>query len=232
MLAERRPQLVPEVMVRRFLRGAGWVFIGMGAFVLYFLVYQLVGTNAENNHQQANLRQALEQQWTRPGNVATGRKSGPNGTRLTPVALGDAVGIIEIPKIHVQKVIVEGVDRQQLAMGPGHVPKTALPGQPGTVGISGHRTTHGAPFYYLDALAKGDTILLVTRDSIFTYTVTGKTVVDPHQTAVLDPVRGPDGKLKATITLTTCNPRFSARQRLIIFGALSDTRPNNGTVAA
>ena len=219
--------------MRRFLRGVGWTFIGMGAFVLYFLVYQLVGTNAEDDHQQANLRQALEREWTRPGNVATGRSStGPSSAKLAPEALGDAVAIIEIPKIHVQKVVVEGVGRQQLAMGPGHVPRTALPGRPGTFGVSGHRTTHGAPFYYLDQVAKGDTILVVTRDSIFTYTVTGKTVVDPSDTAVLDPVRGPDGKLKATITLTTCNPRFSARQRLIIFGLLSDSRPNNGTVAA
>ena len=219
--------------MRRFLRGVGWTFIGMGAFVLYFLVYQLVGTNAENDHQQANLRQALEREWTLPGNVATGRSStGPSSAKLVPAALGDAVAIIEIPKIHVQKVVVEGVGRQQLAMGPGHVPRTALPGQPGTFGVSGHRTTHGAPFYYLDQVAKGDTILVVTRDSIFTYTVTRKTVVDPSDTAVLDPVRGPDGKLKATITLTTCNPRFSARQRLIIFGLLSDSRPNNGTVAA
>src|SRR4030095_6424767 len=53
-----------EVMVRRLLRGTGWTFIGMGSFVLYFLVYQLVGTNAVTSRGQSDLRNELQRQWT------------------------------------------------------------------------------------------------------------------------------------------------------------------------
>src|SRR4029450_6199825 len=52
-----------EVMVRRLLRGTGWTFIGMGSFVLYFLVYQLVGTNAVTSRGQTDLRNELQREW-------------------------------------------------------------------------------------------------------------------------------------------------------------------------
>jgi sortase A len=97
--------------------------------------------------------------------------------------------------------------------------------------VSGHRTTYGAPFYRLNELAKGDTITVVTRDWTYTYSVTRTDIVRPTATEVLDNVPGPDGKPKATITLTTCHPRYSARQRLIVFGDLDFTSAT-GKVAA
>jgi sortase A len=141
--------------------------------------------------------------------------------------------VIDIPKIKLEnKVIVEGVGRDELRKGPGHVPSTVLPGQDGTFGVSGHRTTYGAPFYRLNELEKGDTITVVTREAVYTYTVTRTAIVRPTDTQVLDNVIGPDDKPKATITLTTCHPRYSARQRLIVFGDLSFTSVNSGEVAA
>ena len=140
---------------------------------------------------------------------------------------------MDIPKIKLDnKVIVEGVGRDDLRKGPGHVPSTVLPGQPGTFGVSGHRTTYGAPFYRLNELEKGDTITVVTREAIYTYTVTRTAIVRPTDTQVLDSVIGPNNKPKATITLTTCHPRYSARQRLIVFGDLSYRSHNTGKVAA
>jgi sortase A len=112
------------------------------------------------------------------------------------------------------------------------VPSTVLPGQPGTFGVSGHRTTYGAPFYRLNELAKGDTITVVIREAIYNYTVTRTAIVRPTDTQVLDNVIGADDKPKATITLTTCHPRYSARQRLIVFGDLRFTSANTGKVAA
>jgi sortase A len=219
-----------EVMVRRLLRGTGWTFIGMGSFVLYFLVYQLVGTNAVTSRGQSELRTELQREWsaTPVTRTADPRKAVPR--RPAP---GKPLAILDIPKIRLDnKVIVEGVGREELRKGPGHVPSTVLPGQDGTFGVSGHRTTYGAPFYRLNELAKGDTITVVTREAIYTYTVTRTAIVRPTDTQVLDNVRGPDGKLKATITLTTCHPRYSARQRLIVFGDLSFTSANTGKVAA
>jgi sortase A len=219
-----------EVMVRRLLRGTGWTFIGMGSFVLYFLVYQLVGTNAVTSRGQSELRSELQREWT-----ATPRAPRRDPKKAVPkrVARGKALAVLDIPKIQLDnKVVVEGVGRDELRKGPGHVPSTVLPGQAGTFGVSGHRTTYGAPFYRLDQMAKGDTITVVTREAIYTYTVTRTDIVRPTDTQVLDNVQGPDGKPKATITLTTCHPRYSARQRLIVFGDLSYTSSNTGKVAA
>jgi sortase A len=218
------------VTVRRLLRGTGWTFIGMGSFVLYFLVYQLVGTNAVTSRGQSELRDELQREWSAA--PAPARKD-PKKTVPRRVAAGKALAVLDIPKIQLDnKVVVEGVGRDELRKGPGHVPSTVLPGQDGAFGVSGHRTTYGAPFYRLNELAKGDTITVVTREAIYTYTVTRQAIVRPTDTQVLDNVRGPDGKLKATITLTTCHPRYSARQRLIVFGDLSFTSVNTGKVAA
>jgi sortase A len=218
-------------MVRRLLRGTGWTFIGMGSFVLYFLVYQLVGTNAVTSRGQNELRSELEREWSTAAQTAPSRD--PEKVVPRRVAPGKALAVLDIPKIQLDnKVIVEGVSRDDLRKGPGHVPSTVLPGQDGTFGVSGHRTTYGAPFYRLNELAKGDTMTVVTREAIYTYTVTRTAIVRPTDTQVLDNVEGPDGKPKATITLTTCHPRYSARQRLIVFGDLTDTSRNTGRVAA
>jgi sortase A len=219
-----------EVMVRRLLRGTGWTFIGMGSFVLYFLVYQLVGTNAVTSRGQSDLRNELQREW-----AAAPAAPKKDSKKVEPrrVARGKALAVIDIPKIQLDnKVVVEGVGREELRKGPGHVPSTVLPGQDGTFGVSGHRTTYGAPFYRLNELTKGDTITVVSREAIYTYTVTRTAIVRPTDVQVLDNVKGPDGKPKATITLTTCHPRYSARQRLIVFGDLSFTSPNTGQVAA
>lgn len=215
--------------MRRALRWMGWSFIGMGCFVLYFLVYQLVGTDAVTNHAQSNLRRTLAQEW------ATAPPKGAAQVRTTPVAvaLGAPIGLLDIPKIGLKDVvIVQGTNRDQLAMGPGHVTSTVMPGQPGTFAISGHRTTHSRPFYHLDELTKGDTITVVTQQAVYTYTVTDIKVVLPTDTEVLDNVRGPDGKLESRIVLTTCHPRYSASHRLVVFGILTHTAVNDGKAAA
>jgi sortase A len=218
-------------MVRRLLRGTGWTFIGMGSFVLYFLVYQLVGTNAVTSRGQSDLRNELQREWSAA--PAAPKSANPRKAVPKPPAVGKALAVLDIPKIQLRdKVIVQGVGRDELRKGPGHVPSTVMPGQAGTFGVSGHRTTYGAPFYRLNELVKDDTITVVTRESIYTYSVTRTAIVRPTDTQVLDNVIGPDGKPKATITLTTCHPRYSARQRLIVFGDLKYRSTNTGRVAA
>jgi len=217
--------------VRRLLRGTGWTFIGMGSFVLYFLVYQLIGTNAVTSRGQTDLRNELQQEWsaTPAPKTATAKKA----AALKRPSIGKPLAVLDIPKIQLNnKVIVEGVGRDELRKGPGHVPSTVLPGQDGTFGVSGHRTTYGAPFYRLNELRKGDTITVVTRAAVYIYSVTRTAIVRPTDTQVLDNVVGPDNKPKATITLTTCHPRYSARQRFIVFGDLEFVSTNTGKVAA
>lgn len=126
------------------------------------------------------------------------------------------VARIEIPAIGVDAYVVEGTGGDALAKGPGHYPDTPLPGQPGNACIAGHRTTHGHTFHDLHLLREGFEIVTYTAERRATYRVVSVTTVDPSQTEVADPTD--DSRL----TLTTCHPIGSARQRLVVVAELTD----------
>jgi sortase A len=134
--------------------------------------------------------------------------------RAPAIPGGRVIGEIQIPRIGVNQYFVDGVSESDLRLGPGHYPGTPYPGQPGNAAIAGHRTTYGAPFFDLNELRPGDPIVTRTRAGRFLYMVRRVFVVAPTQTEVLQPT--PDNQL----TLTTCNPRYSARQRLIVVASL------------
>ncbi len=128
---------------------------------------------------------------------------------------GSPVGVLRIAKIGLDKIIVEGTSTDDLRQGPGHYPGTPLPGEQGNAAIAGHRTTYGAPFYNLDKLDPGDLIQITTVQGAFTYRVTRTLIVSPADTSVVANTTTPE------LTLTTCNPRFSASQRLVVHAALT-----------
>jgi len=123
---------------------------------------------------------------------------------------------MSIPKIGLLDAIVEGVNSPQLEQGPGHYPGTPLPGEAGNVAIAGHRTTYAHPFYNLNNLSLGDPIYILTGQGLFRYRVVNTQVVSPSDTAILDSTSD-----SPTLTLTTCNPRYSASTRLVVTAALS-----------
>ncbi len=149
----------------------------------------------------------------------------PEATAPSPTAVafladldeGDPVARIEIPAVGVDKVVVSGVGVEELKAGPGHYPNTPLPGQAGNAAIAGHRTTYGAPFAPLDELRPGDGITVTTVQGRFAYRVRETTVVSPDAVEILDPTD--DDRL----TLTTCHPRFTARERLVVVADLVST---------
>jgi sortase A len=116
-------------------------------------------------------------------------------------------------------VIVEGVSDGDLRQGPGHYPGTPLPGEVGNAAIAGHRTTYAAPFYNLNQLQIGDPIVVQTLAGTFHYAVSESTIVAPSDSAVLDASTTPE------LTLTTCNPRYSASQRLVVVATLQSSQP-------
>ncbi len=118
---------------------------------------------------------------------------------------------IEIPRIGLRAYVVDGTSDWQLAKGPAHFIGTALPGEPGNCAIAAHRNVYGSWFKDLNLLRAGDTILLQTPKSSYTYKVTLSKIVDSDNTAVLNPTRG------ATLTLVTCMIPY-ARHRLIVWG--------------
>ncbi len=130
---------------------------------------------------------------------------------------GTAFAVIRIPSIERLEegwAVVEGVELRNLKNGAGHMPHTPLPGMPGNSVISGHRTTYGAPFHELDQLNPGDTIEVDTAIGTHTYAVREVIIVQPTELWVTEPREG------SWLTLTTCHPKFSARQRLIVFAEL------------
>jgi sortase A len=144
--------------------------------------------------------------------------------RLGAIEEGEVLTRIRIPSIAVDALIVEGTDARSLRAGAGHYSHTALPCEGGNVGIAGHRNTYGEPFNRLDELRVGDEIYLITPERSCTYRVVlgpdGKRrphrwsaswITHPRDGAVLLP-QG-DGHL---LTLTTCHPKRSTAERLIV----------------
>jgi sortase A len=203
----------------------GRVILAAGVVILLFVAYQLWGTGLYESHSQDVLRHRFDTLLHRTGHVHEGTSTTVAGHGDLPTVTGPEaapgdggpVGILRIDKIGLDKVIVEGTSTTDLRQGPGHYPGTPLPGQPGNVAIAGHRTTYGAPFYNLDGLKAGDIIRITTLQGSFRYRVTSSLTVSPDDTSVVAPTTTPE------LTLTTCTPRFSAAQRLVIHAALTST---------
>jgi sortase A len=139
------------------------------------------------------------------------------GREERKVGTGDAVGRIEIPRIGLNLLVVQGTDSGSLEKGPGHYPSTALPGQGRTVAIAGHRTTYLAPFRHIDALKPGDEISLQMPYGRFLYTVQYHRIVSPTAWWITRNV-GYD-----RLVLSACNPLYSAAQRIVVFARLTGT---------
>jgi sortase A len=211
--------------VRTFLRGLGQTLITMGVVVLLFCVYELYFTNLYTGQQQSKARDDVQAQWAVP------TPSASPGAPLAGPPLGKGFALLWIPRIgKVDKhalVLFEGVGHEDLKRGPGHYPGTALPGAVGNMVVSGHRTTYGAPFNRVDELHAGDPIVVETRDTWFTYRVTGEQVVKPTAIEVTYAVPGNKNAVptKRLLTLTTCNPKYSAKTRLIVNALLETALP-------
>lgn len=195
----------------------GRVLVFGGLFVLGFVAYLLWGTGLYEARQQSRLEDSFRSQVEAQARVDGNESPSATDTTPPPPPQGDAVGIIKIPRIGMERVVVEGVGLGDLRKGPGHYPDTPLPGELGNSAIAGHRTTYGAPFNRLDELQTGDRILVTTLRSTFTYRVTETKIVKPSAFEVLNST--PDARL----TLTTCEPKYSARQRLVVVATLDTT---------
>jgi sortase A len=146
-------------------------------------------------------------------------------TLETSSRAGRPLGELRIPHLRNHYVIVAGTKASSLAKGPGHYDGTALPGEPGTVGIAGHRTTYGAPFRHLDALRRGDPITITMPYGTFTYRVEGTRVVKPSDVSSLRTIG------RQRLALTACHPLYSAKQRIVVTAALVRAMPRGAAAA-
>ena len=167
------------------------------------------------------------------------------GGRSVPVHGGDhfvvdtssrrdaGIGQMYIPRLRAQvwgMPIYVGVSDGELDRGIGWFPTSAEPGMAGNFALAGHRTQAKRPFYFIEKLRKSDEVIVRTDAAWFVYRLTRQRIVTPRSTWVLDPV--PDPTLRATpdaaprlITLVTCTPRGTTRQRWIWWGSLSAVYP-------
>jgi sortase A len=181
--------------MRRSLSGASLVMVVVAVVMLGWPFWTDV--------YQGRVQQRLDRQLASP-TLQQAYKSREVGT-------GDALTRIKIPSMDVDVVVVEGTTQSALRAGARHNPQTPLPCEPGNVAIAGHRTTYGKPFSNLDKLAAGDVIILETPIGACTYQVAkAPFVVDKTDTSVINPAADRE------LTLTTCHPRGSAKQRLVI----------------
>ncbi len=210
----------------------GRTLMACGALLLLFVVYQLWGTGLQEARSQDKAQdtftERLEQVDALDPAVLDALRNPSSSTPPTTIAPlptelvnlltpqeGEPVAFIRIPKIGLEKVVVQGVSVEDLQKGPGHYDESPLPGQAGNAAIAGHRTTYGAPFNQIDQLAPGDQITVTTVLGTATYTVSAEPyVVSPDQVEVLDDFG--DNRL----TLTSCHPKYSAAQRLVVNATL------------
>lgn len=119
-------------------------------------------------------------------------------------------------------------------IGIGHYNDTVMPGQVGNFALAAHRTTYGKPFNRIAELQEGDPIVVWTEDTWYVYRVTSSQIVMPDDVQVIAPVPDqPDAEpTERFITLTTCHPMFSARERYIVHGVLDYWAPVSEGVPA
>ncbi|MFN2388250.1 MAG: sortase [Actinomycetota bacterium] len=209
----------------------GKLLISVGMGVLLFVAWTLWGTGILTQREQDRLAQRFDTQPLLARHVSS-TAGPPAGFAPLP---GEPVFRLKIPSIDLNKgkgfVVVEGVGEDELALGPGHYPECrpgfepplctefdeVYPGEDGRMIVSGHRTTHGQPFWDLDRVSRGDEIITETKWGDFVYKVTKSEIVPASSSEIVVQKKGP-----AEIVLTTCNPKFSAAERLIVYAEMVD----------
>jgi sortase A len=188
-------------------------------------------TGLTTSHDQHRLFNSLQHQWS-------------SGRSLKDPPLGSGIAILRIPRLGHKYVfvVVQGTSTADLIKGPGHYPGTAMPGRVGNFAVAGHRTTYLHPFYNINKLKVGDPIVLETRTTWFTYTVENipktqakhQEIVSPTDVAVAYPVPDQPNAAAAptqhVLTFTSCNPRYSAAQRIVIHALLTSQQPRSAGI--
>jgi sortase A len=234
--------------------GVGRTFIAVGVLMFAFVAYQLWGTGIQTAAAQDRLAREFDELLaaqatvattvapttlppttvpttvgSAPTTVAPATTAAPTTVpppAITPPAEGEPVARLQIDTIGLDWSVVEGVRAKDLADGPGHFPETPLPGQLGNSALAGHRTTHGQPFNRIDELEVGDDIVVTTLAGRFVYVVTGERIVSPDDYASVIPTVDPT---RATLTLTSCHPKFSTSKRYVVDAELDLTRSSQVT---
>jgi sortase A len=237
--------------VRAFIRGIGQIMVTLGLVVLLFIVYELRVTNIYSHAKQVKAHNTLTKVWKENKDPLKGedRAQLPAGKQVVLPA-GQGFANLYIPRLgkDYAYTIIEGTNEDDLARGPGHYEGSAIPGQIGNFAVAGHRVTHGQPFLNADQIKVGDPIVVQTDHNWYIYRVLGdqktgklgarnsqgvpgREIVDPSDVGVVAPVpdHSGDRPTKPYMTMTTCNPKYSASQRMVLHSLLARSVKASGT---
>ncbi|NYI66604.1 class E sortase [Spelaeicoccus albus] len=222
--------------VRFGIQAFGEICITLGIILLLFVAWQLWWTDIGANKNNTRLAHSLAEKWHRDGTQPDAAAppvqddSAGNLGKLPAVKEPDfatAFGIMYVPRFgnDYYRTIAEGTALNPVLdeMGLGHYEGTAMPGRRGNFAVAGHRTTYGKPLNKIADLHPGDKIVVETKAGWYTYTFRNFNIVLPDHVSVVGPV--PDAPtMKPTdrfMTLTACNPMYSARERYIAYAVLT-----------
>ncbi|MCW4385820.1 class E sortase [Salinibacterium sp. SYSU T00001] len=224
----------------------GELFLTAGVLVLLFLGWQLWLNDiiVGNEQRDAAIEFAEELASAPPATPEPSAEPEPDAEPSEEPGLAEPVSTISpvmnegfatlyVPRFGADyvRVIGEGVSLSSVlnrsSLGVGHYPQTQLPGELGNFALAAHRTTWGAPFGSIGELQLGDKIYVQTADGWYTYAFRNLEYVLPSGVGVLEPVPQAPGVPAGEryITLTSCNPRFSASERIIAYGVLESWHP-------
>lgn len=243
VLSERQPP--PQRHRRATPRGgAGSALLGVvgellitaGVLLGLYVVYQLWWTDVVGVQAQTELSEEFAARVADSPEIAGEPQVGPPPVQELPAIAGSTFARLWVPawdagETRYVRPVTEGTDRATVLdpLGIGHYEDTAMPGEIGNFAVAGHRQSHGKPFYDIDELREGDELIVETADAWYVYRVTSWDIVMPADVEVIapnpiDPVAAPE---EAMITLTTCHPLFSTRERYIVHGALESWMPRD-----
>ena len=218
----------------------GEIMVTLGVLLLAFVAWQLWWTDVQGAWAQSAIVDGLD--WVpvpAPGPAAPAVAPTTADLRRDaspPLAEPEhaaTFATLLVPRwgADYERPVSQGTDRASVLdpLGIGHYPGTAMPGDVGNFAVSGHRTTYGKPFNRIAELAAGDPLVVRTADTWFVYRVTSSEIVQPSDVEVIAPVPGDPAAAptERLITLTTCHPMFSARERFIVYGVLDYWLPSS-----
>lgn len=212
-------------MTRKLVALLGELLLIAAALLGLFLIYQTWFSNVRADIASERVAREMELEWSTAGATASSETTVVTRSSSTQ-APKRAIGLLYVPKLKAdvwRTPIISDVSYRALAMGVGHYPTTALPGERGNFAIAGHRATNGEPFARFEKLAVGDLVYVQTKAGFFTYELFENQKIQENEVWVLD--RNPKGlgsEVDSLITLTSCDPRWNSTRRWAWWGKLID----------
>jgi len=229
--------------VRSVVGGVGELLVTAGVLVLLFLAWQLWWTDVVADRAQGRTTEALLEQWDADAGLATEAPDAPQqqpqpqqqaqaqqqDSAVLAALPGEALAVMRVPAFGADWVrpVLAGTGTAVLRQGVGHYDGAVLPGEVGNFAVAGHRTTYGAPFNPIADLVVDDAVVVETPGEYHVYRVTGSEIVRPSDVEVIAPVPNRPGEepTQAFLTMTSCHPMFSARERFVVHALLESSTP-------